>query len=94
MNNKIYTVTHEYDTDGGFGDAVACQDLVATFATLKEAEEFVAKYGRKICYDTPYNYLYCGILTIDEVELGVFDEDDFWWLKKEAIEVDDDDEES
>lgn len=92
MSNKIYTVTHEYDEDGGFGDAVYCQDLVVTFATLKEAEEFVAKYGRQICYDEPYDRLYCGILRIDEVELGVFDEDDFWWLKKEAIEVEEDEE--
>ena len=61
---KIYNVYHEYDTDGGFGDAIAQSDLVATFATETDAKAFVEKYSKPYVYDRPYAALYCNQLII------------------------------
>lgn len=86
---KIYNVYHEYDTDGGFGDAISQSDLVATFATETDAKEFVEKYSKPYVYDRPYAALYCNLLVISETEIITHEEFDInkapdaygttWW---------------
>ena len=66
---KIYNVYHEYDVDGGFGDAIPRSDLVATFVSENDAKAFVEKYSKPIVYDRPYNELWCNSLVISETEI-------------------------
>lgn len=66
---KIYNVYHEYDTDGGFGDAISQSDLVASFANEDDAKAFVEKYSNPIIYDRPYAELWCNKLVISETEI-------------------------
>ena len=66
---KVYNVYHEYDVDGGFGDAVNKSVLVATFESEMDAKAFVDKYSNPYVYDRPYAKLYCNQLVIEEMEI-------------------------
>lgn len=66
---KIYNVYHEYDTDGGFGDAIPQSDLVASFEREDDAKAFVEKYSKPYVYSKPYNELWCHELIISEMEI-------------------------
>ena len=65
----IYNVYHEYDTDGGFGDAIPESDLVASFAREEDAKAFVEKYSNPHVYDRPYAELWCGKLVVSEAKI-------------------------
>lgn len=81
---KIYQVIHQYDVDGGFGDAVPQEDIVAIFSAKRKAEEFVAKYIKPHVYKAPYSALYCGNLVIKEMQVNVeIDRSKMWWLDDE-----------
>lgn len=88
----VFQVLHDYDTDGGFGDAVPCSDVVVTFENKKDAEAFVKTFAKPIVYDKPYSKLHCGVLRINEVhvtthdELWKFHRNQFWWLSCDNIE--------
>ena len=82
--DKVYIIRHFYDVDGGFGDAIETEKIIAIFKTEEEAKEFVKKYENPHVYDTPYSDLYCGRLVILEVALGEFNEKFFWWLSEES----------
>ena len=77
----IYGVFHIYDVDGGFGDAIECEDLICVFKTMEEATAFAEANANPHIYDSPYADLKCGQL---EVRLlpTVVDRDQMWWLKK------------
>ena len=66
---KIFNVVHIYDVDGGFGDAIRNEELVAVFASAEDADAFVAKYNRPYVYDRPYAELYCNQFVVVEVEV-------------------------
>lgn len=68
MSNGPYLVKHRYDVDGGYGDAIEKDDVVAIFRTREDAEAFVKRFEDPHVYDTPYNELRCGILYIEEME--------------------------
>ena len=84
----IYNVMHEYDTDGGFGDAVWQCDLLASFESEEDAKDFVSKYANPHVYDKPYADLSCGELVVEEVTIISHseypdwepDKKRFWWL--------------
>lgn len=89
----IYTVTHIYDVDGGFGDAIGEETLINTFLTEEEANAFVAKYSKPHVYDIPYDKLHCGELRVDKVEINRNPDDcHMWWLHDEDDESWEDDE--
>ena len=105
---EIYQVVHRYDVDGGFGDAVAQEDVIRVFEDAEDAEEFIKKFENPHVYDTPYNELWCGDLKIQRMEIipkGGFDPntpEHFWWLDEggnwgidpdKEIEIDDEEEE-
>ena len=48
---KVYHVIHQYDVDGGFGDAIPQEDIVAIFSAKATAEDFVAKYMKPHVYE-------------------------------------------
>lgn len=79
----VYVVEHLYDVDGGFGDAISENDIVAAFETEEEAEAFVAKYSDVHVYDRPYASLRCGELAVTTIETGKYDESEFWWLDED-----------
>ena len=82
----IYRVVHSYETDGGYGDAVRIEEPVATFLTREEADEVVKKYSKPHIYMKPYDELCCGLLEIEEEEVGkIPDEKDMWWLHNEDL---------
>lgn len=66
---KIYQVLHQYEVDGGFGDAIGCKDVVACFESEHDANAFCEKYDRTHIYAEPYDELTCGTLLIKEMEL-------------------------
>jgi len=91
--DKIYQVFHVYDVDGGFGDAVMRQDIIATFECYEDAKAFVDRFSKPHVYDKPYAKLSCGELVIyesDVVGKGAIDLDNentnsFWWLHNEVL---------
>lgn len=63
---KIYNVTHHYDTDGGFGDAIPQSKLLFTTTSKEAAEQFVNNYSNPYIYEIPYSELWAGKLIITE----------------------------
>lgn len=66
---EIYQVIHTYDVDGGFGDAVGCEDVIATFEKAEDAEAFVNRYSNGHVYDIPYAELEQGSLYYKAVDI-------------------------
>lgn len=59
MAKKSWNIFHQYDVDGGFGDPVATEDLVATVeATDEEIKEFLRVWNKPEVYSRPYCDLY------------------------------------
>lgn len=93
---KLYQVVHNWDEDGGFGDAVWQQDVLATFENKEDAEEYAQKFADPHVYDVPYAALGCGDLKVEEIEVishGEFPawvetqkEEDMWWLNTDRVE--------
>lgn len=62
--NNMYAVYHVYDVDGGFGDAVERDDMIAIFPTEELAKAYVAKWNNPHVYAVPYQELQCGLLEV------------------------------
>ena len=81
----VYNVIHHYDTDGGYGDAIPCEEVIATFSSYEVAKKFVERYNNPHVYDRPYADLECGLLGIKESNVfNSFDENDEKWKSIEA----------
>ena len=80
----IYEIVHYYDTDGGFGDAIPQEDVIAVFSTEEKADEFVEKYANPHVYDRPYADLRCGVLKVRGRKIDVMpDESNMWWREED-----------
>lgn len=67
---KIYEIIHEFDEDGGFGDAVCVMESLGLFSSIQEAEKIVGTLtSEPLAYDRPYATLYFGDVYIKEREL-------------------------
>ena len=82
---KVYNVFHRYHIDGGFGDAISRNDLIATFESKEDAEAFANEFSNPHVYDSPD--LFCGNLYVEEKEIISHKEFDmysvdgrYWWL--------------
>ena len=64
---KIFVIVHVYDVDGGFGDAISCEEILGYFSTEREAKKYVERYNAPKVYAEPYDSLYCHTLEIREV---------------------------
>ena len=90
----MYQVVHCYDTDGGFGDAVSEERVVAVFEDEDDAKAFISKFEKPHVYFVPYDELMCGTLEPRELEvishdsfnIGSVDTSEFWWLQKSMWE--------
>ena len=75
---KMYVISHVYDVDGGFGDAISTERAIGIVATEEEAKEYANKWNNDHVYDVPYADLHCGgivwseIPVIDDVNLPPF----------------------
>lgn len=86
----VYQVVHEYEVDGGFGDAVSRQEIIATFADKGDAFAFKKRFENAHVYDKPYRELHCGKLVVmesDVIDKGGWDfnaigKDEFWWNRE------------
>lgn len=84
---KIYKVTHFYEDDGGYGDAVGQEEVLALCSSMKDAKYIQKKLSNPHIYDRPYDNLICGQINIEEMEI-VNDVNKFiketkkhaWWL--------------
>ena len=66
---KIYCVYHNFDVDGGFGDAIDQSEVVAVFEKEEDAKAFVDKYHDPCVYDRPYHELWHHCLSITEIDI-------------------------
>lgn len=65
-----FNIFHEYETDGGFGDAVCQCDLIATVeATKEEIDAFVKEWNHPRIYDRPYAELSEHTIYAEPVEI-------------------------
>lgn len=86
---KAYMVVHTYGVDGGFGDYISQEDVIATFVRKVDAERFAEHFANPHVYDRPYAELDCGTLKVreldilDTLDLNKVDTTKFWWMKKE-----------
>lgn len=72
----LYGIYHEYEEDGGFGDAVHQSDLVAICESEELAHEYVKKHSHTVVYWEPYDSLTCGTLeVVDFKDMLVVTED-------------------
>lgn len=63
----MFGIYHMYDVDGGFGDAVTRDDLIALCDDEKMANEYAERFNATHVYDTPYADLYCGELEVRDL---------------------------
>lgn len=85
----IYKVIHIFLHNGGYGDAVPVEEPIAIFSTEEKAKDFVKKYEKPHIYDELYDFLTCGKLTIEEIELDKEpDRESMWWLYNDVFEDD------
>lgn len=87
---KLFGVYHEWDTDGGFGDAVGQKDLIGVTNSEEEAKAYVEKWSNDHIYDKPYDYLHCGLLIYEELPmLGSIDEEPdiypYEWMREAEV---------
>ena len=66
---KIYLIVHEYDRDGGFGDAIGCREVLGAFTDKAKAEEFAERWNTPTVYDRPYASLYYHGISVEEVDV-------------------------
>ena len=67
---KVYIIKHEYDVDGGFGDAISREDVVGIVKCSEEdIKKFDEKYNKPEVYDSPYADLECHSIIIEEVTI-------------------------
>ena len=77
---KIYVIKHHYDVDGGFGDAVAVDDVIGFCNSEEEAQKYVEKYKNEHVYDSPYSDLSCGELVVEELKkINDASFENVWW---------------
>ena len=67
--NHIYIIYHNYDVDGGFGNAIPRCDVVGCVSTKEEAIRWCKANENPHIYAKPYSYLVCGIYGVREIEI-------------------------
>lgn len=86
---KIYLIAHQFDVDGGFGDAVQQECVLFATPSKEEANRYVERYNEPRIYDKPYDALYEHRLVVRSVTIctglddkpasWTDDENPAWW---------------
>ena len=66
---KIYIIYHDYDVDGGYGDAVDQHEILWICKDEEEAKAYVERWDNPKVYDKPYASLYTNALHYEEHDL-------------------------
>ena len=61
---NLYGIYHEYEVDGGFGDAVSQEDLLFVTDSYEVADSYAKAWSNNHIYDCPYAELHQGLLTV------------------------------
>lgn len=83
----IYLIIHEYDVDGGFGDAVSQEEVLGYFTSRKKADEYVEKYSQPRVYDRPYSDLYEHTLFVRKMEMKPLETDVNPWTHQREVSL-------
>lgn len=78
----IYGIYHLWQTDGGFGDAVAQEALIGVTDDEEKAKAYVERWSNPHVYDKPYDELHRGELTYAKLKVLDLDQDpelDHYW---------------
>ena len=62
----LYVISHGYEVDGGFGDAIYTEMPIGIVETEEKAKAYCEKWNNEHVYDTPYADLSCGRLTYEK----------------------------
>ena len=54
---NVYVVVHNYDVDGGIGDAIPKEDIVVITDTKEKAVNFIKNYSNYHTWEVPYDVL-------------------------------------
>lgn len=81
---KLYQVVHNYDVDGGYGDAIPVSDVIMVFEDIEDAKAFVKRFAKPHVYYIPYAELVCGLLDI--IEINVYEKDELDLDKVDPVE--------
>ena len=69
-DKQKWIIRHEYDVDGGYGDAVPVNDIVAVVeATDEEINAFLEKWDKPRVYDRPYDGLEEHHVSAEPIEI-------------------------
>jgi len=89
---KVYIIKELYDVDGGFGDAIPQERIMAITRDEGLAKAYVEKYNKPRVYDIPYAALTEHGLAYEAVELIDPDLDvDPWANTTRTFDYDDED---
>jgi len=66
---KVYAIHHQYGEDGGYGDCVPIDELIAITSTAEEAIRWCKKHENPHVYEKPYAELECGYLYVEEIDV-------------------------
>ena len=68
---KLYNIFHQFDVDGGFGDAVGKRMHVGLVkATEEEIKNFLEIWDKPRVYEHPYSDLYEHSVVAEEVKVA------------------------
>lgn len=79
----IYLIIHEYDVDGGFGDAVTEEQVLGFLPTKEEADEYVKRYSKPHVYAIPYDALHEHTLFVREMIMEPLNVNEDPWAEEE-----------
>lgn len=93
---SLWAIYHEYDLDGGYGDAIPSSEMVGiVMATNDEIADFIKKYNKPIVYDKPYNELCCHVIRVEKIdiiysldEVKPYGPDDYYGERAEEYQLD------
>ena len=90
-----FFVYHNYDVDGGIGDAVPQKKLIGILNVeyvrdpIAAAEEWAKKHTHKHIYDIPYAALYEGIISVEPMDVPVYTLNDCPWTEEQIKNLED-----
>ena len=66
---KVYIIYHDYDVDGGYGDATDQHEILWICKDEEEAKAYIERWNKPEVYDNPYDSLYKNALHYEEHDL-------------------------
>lgn len=86
-----FFVYHNYDVDGGFGDAIRKQRLIGILDadTVEEAQDWAKEHTHDHIYDIPYDALHEGVISVELMDVPNYTLNDCPWTEEEIKDLED-----